>query len=214
MNVAQTQVEMNRRLWLLLGLGVLVVVGGITAVVLLTRALTPPGYHGTSFQPTEPIADFTLTAHTGQPVSLSDFRGKIVVLYFGYTYCPDVCPATMHELARAMRQLSPAQQEQIQVAMISVDPERDTPEVLANYMDYFNPAFLGLTGAEAQLAAATTPLGIYYEREEGTVQSGYLINHTASVVVLDKEGHLRLLYPFDTPGEAIAADLRQLLRKN
>ena len=212
MNVQATPTAENHRTRFLIGAGVVVLVG-ITAVFLLARFLTPPSFYGTSFQSSQPAQNFTLTAHTGQPVSLHDFQDKIVLLYFGYTYCPDVCPATMSELAQAMRQLTPQQQEQVQVIMITVDPERDTPEVLANYLSYFHPTFIGLTGTEAEIAAAAIPLGVYYEQEAGTAQSGYLVNHTASVMALDKRGYLRLIYPFDTRGADIAADLRQLARE-
>ena len=214
MNATNTEkpAQFNYRFWLLAGGGLLLGLV-LTAVILILRPFGPPNFHGTVFQSSQPAQNFSLTAHTGEQVSLHDFQGKVVLLYFGYAYCPDVCPATMGELARAMRALRPSQQEQVQVIMITVDPERDTLELLADYMGYFHPTFLGLTGSEAQIAAAATPLGIYYEKEPGTIQSGYLVNHTASVLVLDKRGHLRLVYPFDTNGEDIASDLRYLVRE-
>jgi protein SCO1 len=202
----------NSRLWLLAGGGLLLGLV-LTAAILILRPFGPPNFHGTVLQSSQPAQNFSLTAHTGEEVSLHDFHGKVTLLYFGYAYCPDVCPATMGELARAMRALRPSQQEQVQVIMVTVDPERDTLEILADYMAYFHPTFLGLTGSEEEIAAAATPLGIYYEKEEGSVASGYLVNHTASVLVLDKRGHLRLVYPFDTNGEDIAEDLRYLVRE-
>ena len=97
--------------------------------------------------------------------------------------------------------------------MISVDPTRDTPQVLAEYLNHFDPSFLGLTGTDEELAAAAGPLGIFFQKREGTVDSGYLVDHTASVTVIDKDGNLRLSYPFDTPGVDIAADLSYLVKE-
>ena len=97
--------------------------------------------------------------------------------------------------------------------MVSVDPERDTPQVLADYLGHFDPSFLGLTGTEKEISAAAEPFGIFYQKGPGTVESGYLVDHTATVSVLDKEGRLRLLFPFATPAEDIAADLRHMLRE-
>ena len=174
--------------------------------------MQPRVFHGMILQATAPAADFTLTAHTGEQVSLSDFRGKWVVLYFGYTFCPDVCPLTLADLARAMRLLDAKQADRVQVVMISVDPERDTPQRLAQYVPVFHPAFLGLTGSEEALAAAATPFGIYYARQEVGGASGYLVDHTASVTVLDDQGRVRLIWPFGVSAEMMAEDLRGLVR--
>ena len=168
-------------------------------------------FHGTAFESAEPMGEFTLTDHNGDQASLSDFRGKVVLLYFGYTFCPDVCPTTMNELAVAMEKLSQKDREQVQVLMVSVDPQRDTPEALADYLAHFDPTFLGLTGTEEEIAAATEPFGIFYQKKDGTVNTGYLVDHTASVAVLNKEGALRVVYSFNTPGKDIAADLRRLV---
>ena len=171
----------------------------------------PYTFHGTTFESAEPMGEFTLTDHNGNQASLSDFRGKVVLLYFGYTFCPDVCPTTMNELAIAMEKLSQKDREQVQVLMVSVDPQRDTPEALANYLAHFDPTFLGLTGTEEEIAAAAGSFGIFYEKHDGTVNTGYLVDHTASVAALNKEGALRVLYSFNTPGKDIAADLRRLV---
>ncbi len=172
-----------------------------------------PEFHGRVMQSLQPISDFTLTAHNGDPVQLQDFRDKIVLLYFGYTYCPDVCPATMAELSKAFDLLDPEEREQVQMLMVTVDPQRDTAEILEQYLGHFDPSFLGLTGSNEEIAAATTPFGIFYQKQEGTIESGYLVDHTASVSVLDKQGYLRLNYPFNTPGADIAADLSRLLEE-
>jgi protein SCO1/2 len=162
---------------------------------------------------TEPLDDFTLTASTGEEVRLSDFRDRITLLYYGYTYCPDICPATLAALSDAMERLDPGEREQVQVLMISVDPERDTPELLSKYLAHFDPSFLGLTGTVSEIATAAKSAGIYYQKREGTVDTGYLVDHTATVVALDKDGRIRLTYAFNTPGEEIAADLHQLLKE-
>lgn len=189
---------------------------GLLAGLLLLSALGlgpfgPYQFHGTVVPSPEPVTDFTLTAHTGERVSLNDFRGKVVLLYFGYTYCPDICPTTLANLARVMDKLG-RRSDEVQVVMISVDPERDTPEKLAKYVTTFDPSFIGLTGSPAEIATVTTMMGIFYEKESGTIESGYLVNHTASILVIDQEGALRLVYSLDTPDEDIASDLRQLTR--
>jgi len=144
-------------------------------------------------------------------VSLNDFRGKVVLLYFGYTYCPDVCPATLVELKQAVAEIG-NKADRVQVIMISVDPERDTPAQLQEYVNHFHESFIGLTGTEEEILGITTQYGVFYEKHEGTANSGYLIDHTATVTVIDREGHLRLLYSFNTPSEDIAEDLRYLVR--
>lgn len=185
---------------------------GLALGWLLITWLRPPAYHGMEVNSQTPVTNFTLTGSGGQPVSLVDFRGQVVVLFFGYTHCPDVCPGTMNELKRMMTALDGRGRE-VQVLMVTLDPERDTPEAMAAYVTHFHPSFIGLTGGEEAIIAASAPLGIFYERHEGTAASGYLVDHTASVLVLDKQGRLRLVYPFGTAGEDIAADVRYLVRE-
>ena len=163
-------------------------------------------------QSTQPVTNFTLTGPGEQPVSLVDFRGKVVMIYFGYTFCPDACPATMAELSDALEILG-NRREDVQVLMITVDPERDTAEVLEQYLAFFDESFIGLTGTPDELIAVTAPMGIFFERHEGTAASGYLVDHTATVAVLDKDGKLRLIYPFGVTGEEMAADLKYLVRE-
>ncbi|MBE2220757.1 MAG: SCO family protein [Anaerolineae bacterium] len=208
----QPEVQQKKRpfrtiLFILVGLAV-----GLALGWLLLTWLMPPSYHGQVINAQTPVTNFTLTGSGGEPVDLIDFRGKVVLLYYGYTFCPDVCPATMVELRTAVQELG-SKAKDVQVLMISLDPERDTPEVLEKYVTHFDPSFIGLTGIEEEIIAASAPLGIFYEREKGSAASGYLINHTATVMALDKRGQLRLLYPFGTTGEDIAADLRHLIRE-
>lgn len=203
----------NRRgLWAVVAAAVLLV--GVVVVWSAINGRLPfgaPAFHGTVIQSPEVVADFTLTSSAGEQLSLSDLRGKVVLLYFGYTFCPDACPTTLNELKKVPPALGDRADE-VQVVMVTVDPQRDTPEVLREYLSYFNPSFLGLTGTEEEVLAAATPLGIYFSAHEGSATSGYLVDHTTSVLAIDKDGYLRLLYSFETPGEDIAADMRHLVR--
>ncbi len=168
--------------------------------------LRPHVFHGMLIQSPQPAPDFTLMTQEGQHLRLSDFRGQVVVLYFGYTFCPDVCPATLAEVARAMRLLG-EKAAQVQVMMITVDPERDTPAKLGEYVTHFDPSFLGLSGSQQEIARVATLYGIFYEKhEDGRV------DHTATLTVVDRQGAVKLIFPFGTSGEEIAEDLAYLLR--
>ena len=178
---------------------------------MLLPRLQPYTFHGTVLQSPQPAPDFELTASHGQKVSLQDFEGKLVMLYFGYTFCPDVCPATLSELRGALELLG-GQADEVQTIMISVDPERDTPEMLAEYVAHFHPSFMGVTGTPEEIAEVATLYGIFYEAHEGTEATGYLVDHTATVLVIDQDGHLKLVFPFGEPAENIAEDLEHLLK--
>lgn len=183
----------------------------MVVVVALAGCAQPYSFKGTEFAGDRAAPNFTLTGANGQPVSLSDFRDKVVVLYFGYTFCPDVCPTTLTDMKQAM-QLLGKKADDVQFIMISVDPERDTPEKLAEYVAYFDPRFIGLTGSPEEILAAATPYGVIFEKHEGTAATGYLVDHTATLNVIDKDGKLRLLFPFDAEPKDIASDLKQLAR--
>ena len=206
--------SLNRRgLWAVLAAAVLLV--GAVVVWSAINGRLPfgaPAFHGTVIQSPDVVADFTLTSSTGDQLSLSDLRGKVVLLYFGYTFCPDACPTTLNELKKVPSALGDRADE-VQVVMVTVDPQRDTPEVLREFLAHFDPSFLGLTGTEEEIMAAASPLGIYFAAHEGSPATGYLVDHTTSVLAIDKEGYLRLLYSFETPGEAIADDMRHLVRQ-
>ncbi len=193
--------------------GALVLLAAVVGWSIINGRLpfVPPSFHGVLMQSPQPVTDFTLTAHTGEEVHLKDFRGQVVLLYFGYTFCPDACPATMNEL-KTMREALGERADRVQVLMVSVDPERDTPEALAAYLGHFDDSFLGLTGSEEQILAAATPLGVYYSKNEGSAATGYLVDHTTSLVAVDQDGYLRLIYSHGTAGEDIAEDMRYLTR--
>lgn len=211
-NEAQPQSIWHNKIFRLALLG-LTIGFGLGVLFLAVRPFFgPTEWHGMVVQSNQPVTNFTLVGPNEQPVSLIDFRGKVVLLYFGYTFCPDVCPATMVELSDAMEILG-KQSEDVQVVMITLDPERDTAELLNSYVTHFDESFIGLTGTPDELIAVTAPMGIFYEKHEGSAASGYLIDHTATVAALDKEGKLRLVYPFGITGAEMAADLKYLVRE-
>ncbi len=183
----------------------------LAALLALLTGCQPYEYHGLYLDSAMSVPAVTLTNQNGQPASLADFGDKLVLVYFGYTFCPDVCPTTLGVVNQALELLGD-KADQVQMVMVSVDPERDTPEVLANYLSNFNPSFVGLTGSPDQIASAAMPFGVFYEKHEGSAATGYLVDHTASVMVLDREGRMRLVLPFETSAEDMAADLRQLLK--
>ncbi len=183
----------------------------LAALLVLLTGCRPYQYHGMYLDSPMTVPAVTLTNQDGQPASLDDFRGKLVMVYFGYTFCPDVCPTTLSTADKALEELG-SKADQVQMVMITVDPDRDTPAVLANYLSNFDPSFVGLTGTAAQIASSAMPFGVFYEKHEGTAATGYLVDHTASLMVLDREGRMRLVIPFGTSADDIAADLKQLLR--
>lgn len=186
------------------------------AIVLLVvaflafRWLKTPELHGFLLNPEQPAADFTLTSAGGKPIRLSDYRGKIVLLYFGYTHCPDACPTTMAETKVAFAELGAAAAD-VQVIMISIDPARDTPELLADYVQQFDPRFLGGTTTLEAVTALASAYGVFFEKHEGSVATGYLIDHSAQMIVVDRQGYTRMLLPYGLRGEDMATDLRYLL---
>jgi protein SCO1 len=154
--------------------------------------------------------DFQLTDHNGQPRSLKDFRGKLVVLFFGYTQCPDVCPTTLAEVAEAKKLLG-ADGAKVQGLFVTLDPERDTPEVLKAYMANFDPSFLALRGTPDQLAALAKEFKIYYKKVEGKTPTSYTMDHSAASYVYGTDGRLRLYTRYGTGPRALASDLKLLL---
>ena len=150
-----------------------------------------------------------LTDHTGKPRTLEDFRGKAVVLFFGFTHCPDVCPTTLAEIASSVRTLG-SDAERVQVLMVSVDPERDTQDALARYVTAFDPRFLGLRGDLEATKKAAGEFKIYFEKRKAGAT--YTVDHSAQAYVIDPQGRLRLLVRHDRIGQDLAPDLRTLLK--
>jgi protein SCO1/2 len=151
-----------------------------------------------------------LTGHDGKPRTLADFRGKAVVLFFGFTHCPDICPTTLADAASAIKKLG-KDAERVQVLMVTVDPERDTPEVLAKYVPAFDPSFLGLYGDAAATQRAAKEFKIFYEKRKAG--DSYSVDHSGQSYVIDPQGRLRLFVRHDRIAQDLADDLRALLRE-
>ena len=154
--------------------------------------------------------EFTLIDHHGIPISLSDFQGKVVLLNFGYTHCPDICPTTMFTLKRTIKSLSD-DAEKVQVLFITLDPERDTPDRLKAYMEYFNPGFIALSGTTEQIGDVADKYGMRFEKEGFDEEGNYSIAHTALVYLLDQAGRIRVFFKTTAPANRIAEDVRTLL---
>lgn len=168
-------------------------------------------FKGLTFAEPIPVPDFRLTNQDLQPVQLHDFRGKVVLLYFGFTHCPDACPMTMarwQAVARALGQDG----DQIRFVLVTVDPERDTPARLKEYLGSFNPAFIGLTGSREQLEEVALSFQAFFRKAAGVAPGDYRVSHTALVHVLDPDGRLVLAFPPETAAPDMAADLRHLLQ--
>jgi protein SCO1/2 len=155
--------------------------------------------------------DFTLEDPDGRQRTLADFRGKAVVVFFGYTQCPDVCPATLATLAEAMKRLGP-DADRVQVLFITVDPERDTAALLKQYVPAFDPHFLGLRGDAAATARTAKEFRIIYEKVPGPTPGSYTMDHSAGSYVFDPQGRLRLFVSNGQGPDVFAHDLRELLR--
>ena len=156
--------------------------------------------------------DFALTDHNGQMRSLKDFSGKVVVLFFGYTQCPDVCPTSMAELAEVKKLLG-SDGDKLQGLFVTVDPARDTPEVLKNYMVNFDPTFLALYAAPEALAVVAKDYKVYYKRSEGKTATSYTMDHSAGSYIYDTQGKLRLYTRYGSGAQALASDIKLLLKK-
>jgi len=195
----------SRRRWLL---------GALAALAGCDKLALPKST--ASFQATDITgADFgrnlSLPDLTGRVRTLDDFKGKVTVLFFGYTQCPDVCPTTMAELAEVKKSLG-ADGDKVQGIFITVDPERDTPEVLKNYVASFDPGFVALRGTPEQTAAAAKEFKVFYAKVPGKAPGSYTMDHTAASYVLDREGKLRLFVRYGSGAPALAADLKALLK--
>lgn len=190
---------------------------GITAVLVIIALIgwwnLPPQLHGIQLQSPREADNFTLTASTGEELSLSDLRGKYVVIFFGYTYCPDVCPTTMLDLQKMVKTLGPDRAKDVQIVMVSVDPERDTPEQLSTYVNYFDPSFIGLTGTVEDIQPVASQFGIYFEKQAGSDNTNYLVDHTAAVTLIDPKGYVRMIFTYGTTGEDMASDIAYIMRR-
>jgi protein SCO1/2 len=183
--------------------------------VLLTAALLAgcngrPQFKSTDITGADYGKSLELTDHTGRARKLEDFRGKAVVLFFGFTHCPDVCPTTLADVSQAIKQLG-ADAERVQVLFVTVDPERDTREVLAKYVTAFDPRFLGLYGDAAATQRAAKEFKVYYEKRKSG--DSYSVDHSAQSYVIDPQGRLRLFLRYDRIASDLPNDLRTLLKQ-
>ncbi|BEV17496.1 SCO family protein [Herbaspirillum sp. DW155] len=154
--------------------------------------------------------DFALTDHNGKPRTLADFKGKVVVMFFGYTQCPDVCPTTMAEMSNVMKELGP-DADRVQVLFVTVDPERDTQEVLAQYVPAFDKRFLGLRGDLQQTEKVAKEFKVFYQKVPGKQPGSYTMDHTAGSYVFDPQGHIRLFVKHGQGPQTLAHDIKLLL---
>lgn len=153
---------------------------------------------------------FSLNDHTGKPVTLDTYKGKVVVLFFGFTHCPDVCPTTMAEMSAVMKELGP-DADKVQVLFATLDPERDTRELLSQYVPGFDPRFVGLYGTPEQIAATTKEFKVFYQKVPGKTPDSYTIDHTAGSYVFDKTGKIRLFLRHGGGPAPIVHDLKLLV---
>jgi len=170
----------------------------------------PPAFTNTDITGIDYAQDFSLKDFNGKLRTLADFKGKAVVIFFGYTQCPDVCPTTLSDLATAMKQLGPLS-DKVQVLFITVDPERDTPQLLSKYMPSFDPRFLGLSGDAAATEKVAKDFKVYYQKVPGKEPGSYSMDHSAGLYLYDPQGRIRLFARSGQGPDAIAHDLKILL---
>ena len=172
---------------------------------------SPPSFKNTDLTGLDYARDFALTDHNGKARTLADFRGKVVVIFFGFTQCPDVCPTTMVEMANVLKALGP-QADKVQVLFITVDPERDTQALLSQYVPAFDPRFLGLYGDAAATAKVAKEFKVFYAKVPGKTEGSYSMDHTAASYVYDTKGQVRLYVRPGQGPDPIVHDIRQLLK--
>jgi len=173
----------------------------------------PYSFQGSLISPPVTASNFSLQSGDGTQFELSEQKGSIVLLYFGYTFCPDVCPTTLYEITKIKEKLG-NQSEEIVVAMITVDPDRDTPSLLVDYVTTFDSSFYGLSGDIEALEVVWADYGIFRQKTKVESSAGYLVDHTARIFVVDQDGNLRLTFPFGMAWEAMADDLKHLLSEH
>ena len=171
---------------------------------------TPTAFKGIDITGAEYARTLSLTDQNGQPRTLADFKGKVTVVFFGYTQCPDVCPTTMAELAQVKAALG-KDGDRVQGVFVTVDPDRDTADVLKAYMSAFDPGFVALRGTPEQVAAAAKEFKVFYAKVPGKTEGSYSVDHPAGSYVFDAQGKVRLFVRYGSGAEALAADLKTLL---
>lgn len=194
----------------------IVIVVMALAGVLLTWALAfaaPYQLHGSEITTQVPAPQISLTRADGAAFDINALNGRIVLVFFGYTSCPDVCPTTLADMKRVKTDLG-ERAGAVDFVFITVDPQRDTPERVQAYASGFEKSFIGLSGSEAELEPVWQGYGVFRQIQESGSAAGYLVDHSARVYLVDKRNHLRVTYAYGTPVEDIAADIRYLLKEN
>lgn len=196
----------RRRLWLALGLA------GLTAGVGLAGCdrASAPSFKAIDITGADYARELSLTDPDGKRRSLAEFKGRVVVVFFGFTQCPDVCPTTLVELAAVKKQLG-ADGDKVQGIFVTVDPERDTPELLKAYVDNFGAGFIALRGTPEETLAAAKHFKVFFAKVPGKTEGSYTIDHTAGSYLFDPQGRVRLFTRHGTGAEALAHDLKLLL---
>jgi len=179
-------------------------------VCLVLAGCSKPQFNNIDISGASYARDFALTDAAGAPRALGDYRGKVVVLFFGYTHCPDVCPTTLAQLAQA-RRLMGADAGRVQVLFVTLDPDRDTPQLLTRYVRAFDPSFVGLTGTEPQIQAAAREFKVFFQKVAGPAADSYTLDHSSGSFVFDSQGHVRLYLRDGASADQIAPDLKRLL---
>lgn len=169
-----------------------------------------PTFQNTDISGADFGKNFTLTDHTGKTRSLSDYQGKVVLIFFGFTQCPDVCPTTLAELSEVMKKLGSGA-DRVQVLFITVDPERDTQTVLGQYVPAFDPRFVGLTGSVEQIAAVAKDFKAFYQKVP-TPNGSYTVDHFSGMYAFDATGRIRLFIRYRAPMNSVVADVKTLLK--
>lgn len=186
---------------------------GLVIIVGVGCQAFAPAYEfkGSVLEPPLPLPDFELNDTDEQPFHLSDVKGEIALIYFGYTFCPDVCPLTLSDVKKALTDLEG--RERVKVIFISVDPDRDTPEILARYLAAFDSGYIGLTDDFGKIEAAMQPFGVFAAKEVTDSAAEYLVSHTARVYLVTPEQELLMTYPFDFEADDLRSDLTHLLQQ-
>lgn len=187
------------------------VLSSLAVLALMACSPEKPKFNSIDITGADYAQGFTLTDHNGQSRSLSDFRGKVVVLFFGYTQCPDVCPTTMQELAQVKRLLG-LDGNKLQAVFVTVDPERDTTELLKAYVENFDESFVALRPTAEQLPAIAKEFKIYFKRVEGRTPTSYTMDHSAGSYTFDTQGRVRLFNRYGMGAQALADDFNLLLK--
>jgi protein SCO1/2 len=203
----------GRRRLLLAGLGTAALAAGLALGLLLRPAGTGGEAGVLPASPLDLGGPFELTNHSGGRTALADLRGRVVMLFFGYTNCPDVCPTALATL-RAVKQALGLQAPDLEVVFVGVDPARDTPEKLAAYVGHFDADFIGLTGTIAEITGVAASYGVAVERGEPDADGRYDVGHTAFGYLIDRAGRVRNLYPSGTPADTLLAGVRALLTED